>query len=156
MKLLIHANLTMKSIWHKDANFQHLNPITQVYGVCFDKKGKILILKESSKGWNKPGGKPKSSETPIQTLRRELAEEVDIEIDKYRMIGYYKVILNNSIFYQLRFACRVKTINQQTPDPASDSLNERRFIMSNEFFDHVKIEGYRTMMDEAIKWFKKI
>jgi ADP-ribose pyrophosphatase YjhB (NUDIX family) len=146
----------MKFIWHKDTNFQYLNPITQVYGVCFDQGGKILILKEMNKEWNIPGGKPESNETPIQTLKRELAEEVDVEIDKCRMIGYFEVLSDSPTIYQLRFACRVKKINLQTPDPASNFLNERKFVIPNEFFDYVKIEDYRPMIDEAIKWFKKI
>jgi len=34
----------MRFIWHKSSNFLSLEPITQVYGVCFDGKGNILII----------------------------------------------------------------------------------------------------------------
>jgi len=143
----------MAFIWHQDINFQHLDPITQVYGVCFNKDGNILILKEPNEEWNIPGGKPESNETPIQTLKRELEEEVDVEIDKYQMVGYFE-IPDNPTFYQLRFACKIKIINQQTIDPAKNIINERKFVKPDEFFNYVKIENYRPMIDEAVKWFK--
>ena len=145
----------MAFIWHKDTNFQHLNPITQVYGVCFDKDGNILIKKGLSKEWNIPGGKPESNETPVQTLKRELEEEADVEIDEYQMIGYFEVPIDNSTIYQLRFTCKIKAVNKQTIDPAKNIINERKFVKPNEFFDYVKIENYRPMIDEAIKWFEK-
>ena len=87
----------MKFTWHKNTNFQHLRLITQVYGVCFNKDGNILILKEPNKEWNLPGGTPKSNETPVQTLKRELEEEVDVTINKNQMIGYFKVLSDKSL-----------------------------------------------------------
>lgn len=145
----------MTFIWHKNTNFKHLDPITQVYGVCFDKDGNILIKKGLSKEWNIPGGSPESNETPIQTLKRELEEEVDVEIGKYQMIGYFEVSSNNSTIYQLRFVCRIKKINKQTIDPAKGIINERKFVKPDEFFNYVTLENYRSMMAEAIKWFNK-
>lgn len=148
----------MKFIWHKNTNFQYLHPITQIYGVCFDKNGNILILKEENKGWNIPGGKPEINETPIQALKREMDEEVDVTIDKSQMIGYFEVLSENPTIYQLRFACTIKTIKESTIDPCSTKnvIHKRKFVKPNEFFDFVKIEDYRPMLDEAVEWFKKI
>ena len=70
------------------------------------------------------------------------------------MVGYAEVLSDLSTIYQLRFACRIKKINPQTPDPSTNGLNERKFVGVNKFFDHVKIEDYRPMIDEAIKWFQ--
>ncbi|HPT08586.1 MAG TPA: NUDIX hydrolase [bacterium] len=144
----------MKYIWHSDKDFKHLHPITQVYGICFDKKANILILKESENAWNIPGGKPELNETPIQTLKRELREEVDVEIGDHQMIGYLKVLSDNPVFYQLRFACKIEEINKLTIDPSSGVINQRKFVKPSEFFDYVKIEDYREMIAEAIKWYK--
>lgn len=145
----------MTFIWHKDTDFKHLYPITQVYGVCFDKDGNILIKKGLSKEWNIPGGGPKSNETPIQTLKRELEEEVDVEIGKCQMIGYFEVPSNNPTIYQLRFVCRIKKINKQTIDPAKGIINERKFVKPDKFFDYVTFENYQPMIAEAIKRFNK-
>lgn len=146
----------MKYIWHKDTNFQLNDQITQIYGVCFDQNGKILIIKEVGKEWNIPGGKPESNETPIQTLKRELVEETGAEIDKFQMIGYFEVVSYNPTIYQLRFACRVKAINKPSPDLGIGNMNRIKFVMANDFFNYVKIEDYRPMLNEGIKWFKKI
>jgi ADP-ribose pyrophosphatase YjhB (NUDIX family) len=145
----------MKFIWHRDTNFQHLYPITQVYGVCFDKIGNILIIKESNKEWNIPGGKPELGETPESTLKRELDEEVDVSIVQNGMIGYFEVISDEPTIYQLRYAAIIDQINPQTVDPATNKINERKFIKPNEFFDYVKIKDYRPIIDEATEWFKK-
>ena len=145
----------MKFIWHKSSNSLSLNPITQVYGICFDSSGRILIMREPGKSWNIPGGTPKSSESPIQTLERELAEEVDVTISESEMVGYYEVISDKPTIYQLRFATILKEIKPQTKDPATNTMNERKLIESGEFFMHIKIEDYRPMLDESIKWYEK-
>jgi ADP-ribose pyrophosphatase YjhB (NUDIX family) len=142
-------------IWHKAANFDHLDPITQVYGVCFNKDGDILIKKGLSGEWNIPGGSPELNEMPVQTLKRELGEETDVEIGKCQMIGYFEVPKDNSVIYQLRYACIIKGINKQTVDPAERVINERKFVRPDDFFKYVMYENYRPMIAEAIKWFAK-
>ncbi len=144
----------MKFIWHKSSNFLFLKPITQVYGVCFDSKGNILIISSDNNSWNIPGGTPEDDETPEQTLRRELKEEADMVIGENSMIGYYKVVSGESVIYQLRFAALIKKKNKLTIDPASGVMNKRKFVLPNEFFKYIKIKDYRPMLDEAISWFE--
>lgn len=147
----------MQYIWHEDTNFHRLDPTTQVYGICFDEGENVLIMKEAGKEWNIPGGKPQGDETPAQTLKRELLEEVDVIVDKYQMIGYFEGISDKPTFYQLRFACTIETIKEQTidPDPIKHAIHERKFVKPSEFFDFVKIEDYRPMLDKAIQWYEK-
>jgi len=66
------------------------------------------------------------------------------------MIGYFEVP-NNPTIYQLRYVYRIKKINKQTIDPAKNIINERKFVKPEEFFNYVKIENYRLIMDEAVK-----
>lgn len=145
----------MKFIWHKKDNFLLLNPITQVYGVCFDKLGNVLIMKTSGKSWNIPGGKPESNEIPETTLKRELEEEVDISISQNGMIGYFEVVSDEPTIYQLRYAAIIDQIKPQTIDPATNVINERKFIKPNEFFGFIEYEEYRPMLEEAVKWYEK-
>lgn len=145
----------MKFIWHKSSNFLSLKPITQVYSVCFDDKGNILIIRTPNENWNIPGGTPENNETPEQTLRRETKEEADVTIGKNAMIGYYEVVSGKSTIYQLRFAALLDEKKPSTIDPASGVLNERKFVSPDEFFRYVKIKDYEPMLDEAINWFKK-
>ncbi len=145
----------MKFIWHKNDNFLSLKPITQVYGVCFDNLGRILMIKEPGKLWNLPGGTPESTETPIQTLQRELEEEADITIGDNKMIGYYEVVSDKPTIYQLRFAAKILDFKTSTKDPISGVINERKLVEPNEFLKHVQIKDYEIMLNEAIKWFEK-
>ncbi len=145
----------MKFIWHTKSDFLSLKPITQVYGVCFDRSGNILIMREVGKSWNIPGGTPESNETPEITLKRELEEEVDITITRCEMIGYFEVVSDEPTSYQVRYAAIIDKINPQTIDPATNAIHERKFIQPNEFFDYIHYEEYRPMLEEAIRWCEK-
>ena len=145
----------MKFIWHKSSNFLSLKPITQIYGVCFDNKGNILIIRTPNGNWNIPGGTPENNEIPEQTLKRELKEEVDVTIGKNAMIGYYEVVSDKSTIYQLRFAALLNEKKPLTIDPALGAVNERKFVSLDEFFRYVEIKDYEPMLNEAISWFKK-
>ena len=145
----------MKFIWHKSSNFLSLKPITQIYGVCFDNKGNILIIRTPNVNWNIPGGTPENNEIPEQTLKRELKEEVDVTIGKNAMIGYYEVVSDKSTIYQLRFAALLNEKKPLTIDPALGVVNERKFVSLDEFFRYVEIKDYEPMLNEAISWFKK-
>ena len=48
--------------WHKTRNFSKLTNVRQVYGICFDNAGKILIIK-IKKNWSLPGGTPEKGES---------------------------------------------------------------------------------------------
>ena len=145
----------MKFIWHKSSSFLSLKPITQVYGICFNSKGNILIIRTPNENWNIPGGTPENNEIPEQTLKRELKEEADVTIGKNAMIGYYEVVLDKSTIYQLRFAVLLSEEKPSTIDPALGVVNERKFVSPDEFFRYVKIKDYEPMLDEAVSWFKK-
>jgi hypothetical protein len=71
------------------------------------------------------------------------------------MIGYFEVVSDEPTIYQLRYAAIIDQINTQTVDPATNEINERKFIKPNEFFDYIKYEEYKPMLDEAVKWYEK-
>ncbi len=146
----------LQFIWHKSNSFASLNPITQVYGVCFDKEGNILIMKSPGKNWNISGGHPEINELPIDTLKRELKEEVSVTLLKAEMIGYMEVISKtNPSIYQLRFAAIIDNILPLEKDPATNEFNERLFILPKDFFNYVKYKDYKPMIDTAIEWYNK-
>ncbi len=131
-------NITTIS-WYETNDFSKIKNVSQCYGVCFDKKSKILIVKNKGK-WILPGGTPEKGETFEQTLIREVDEEADVNITNMMPIGYNKIkeMKNGkkSIFYQLRFVAKVSKIKKQTLDPATNTLFERKFINPKDFLSY--------------------
>jgi 8-oxo-dGTP pyrophosphatase MutT (NUDIX family) len=143
--------LVVRFTWHVSNSCHNLSPIGQVYGVCFDNIGKILIQRSGTTGrWNIPGGHPEIGETPEETLEREFDEEVSVTIGKRKVIGYFEAT-NGEHTYQLRYFCLIDKVLPMKIDPASGKMNERKFVDPGKFFDFVKIDDYKPMISEALK-----
>ena len=58
-----------------------------VAGIIFNDKNEVLLIKHlfrPGKGWGLPGGFLEASEQPDEALRRELREEIGLELDQLR------------------------------------------------------------------------
>jgi len=145
--------------WIEGDSIENLNPITQIYGICFNEKGEILVCREGHDGqWQLPGGTPERNETIQQTLERELLEEVDVKIKNFKVLGYQKIEYPNNPnkdeggeFYQVRCICKVEELLPQTSDPATGNTWERMFVPSDKITEYVKWgEVGETMFKAAI------
>jgi ADP-ribose pyrophosphatase YjhB (NUDIX family) len=69
----------------------YLNPAAAVAGVIVDEQGRMVVVvrgKEPGKGkWDLPGGFVDPGETAEETLRREVREEVGLEVTAMRYLG---------------------------------------------------------------------
>ncbi|MFA5828388.1 MAG: NUDIX hydrolase [Candidatus Shapirobacteria bacterium] len=126
--------------WIPADDLKKFQPIKQAYGVCVNDDKETLIYRAPGKtNWNLPGGTPEGNESPIETLKRELIEEVDIEVERIKPLGVQKVVFSDGvIFYQARFYCKIKKILSQTVDPATGLLNERKFVKIAELNKYLK------------------
>jgi ADP-ribose pyrophosphatase YjhB (NUDIX family) len=117
-------------------------PVTQVYGVCFDRKGDILVINEGN-NWKIPGGTIETGETLEQTLERELTEEADITIENAIPVGIQLIEdpensrPDRRRHYQARFACKIKSVQEQTIDPATGAIPIRKFVKKSNIFKTV-------------------
>ncbi len=139
-------------------------PINQVYGVCFNKSGEILVIDEKGDGrWKIPGGAPEDGETPEQTLARELMEEADVVLKKLLPVGAQLVEDPNNPdpgkrkYYQLRYAGIVSELREQTPDPDGGRIYPRKFVAQE---DINRIVGWgktgEAMFADAISVFTSL
>ena len=136
-------------------SFKGLEPITQCYAFCYTSAGKLVIGKMPDGSIGFPGGTVEAGEEPLQTLRRELDEEVTVSIQKYTFLGAQRVteLDTGKLYYQLRFACLVD-LHEMTPDPDYGECWERILIEPSEFTDYFhwgSIGEY--FLEKSLKWF---
>ena len=67
-------------------------PIVSSVKALLSSQGKFLFLKakvDKSFYWDLPGGKIEYGETPDETLRREVLEEIDVKIKNLKSVGVW-------------------------------------------------------------------
>ena len=65
--------------------FTHARFTVTAGAVIFNDKGEVLLLKHrfrAGSGWGLPGGFMETDEQPIDALRRELREEIGLEVEE--------------------------------------------------------------------------
>ena len=56
--------------------------------LLFDPKGRVLLVRSRMRGtWEYPAGSSAGRESPLETCRREVGEEVGLRPESYRLIG---------------------------------------------------------------------
>lgn len=149
--------------WYEDRDVNKYKPVRQVYGVCFNEKGELLIIKEKGK-WKIPGGTPEENEIPQQTLIRELDEEASVTVSKLMPIGVQHVLISGNTdtvkgneYYQYRYICLIDKLLDQTPDPDTGVIYERKFVPAADITAWVEWgEVGDAMFEVAIKRYKDL
>lgn len=152
----IWKGVTVTNTWIKTSNIDKYNPVTQVYGIIFNKKKEILVCREDENSrWLIPGGHPEEGETFEETLNREALEEADVEVEDIQPLGVFKVEFSDDpkkIIYQSRFVSKLKKLNPQTEDPSSKKTWERKFVSAEKISEYVKWgEAGDAMFKDAIE-----
>lgn len=155
----------MTFTWMQMENLEGISPIMQVYGICFNQSGEILVARKSGKShWAIPGGHPEGTETIQETLIREMIEEADVKIKNIHVVGVQQVDFPNNprldegeLFFQARCVCEVDELLPQTPDPDGGHLWERMFVPQEKVTEYVEwgVTG-DAMFNDAIKLYKKL
>lgn len=106
-----------------------MSKCTQAYGVCFCGDQIVIGYNGKKKTWGLIGGTIEKAERPEQTLKREIQEELNMEVLSFLPIGVQKVFdtRDDSFHYQLRYSCLVRPYGPFVFDPA-DSISEIKFI----------------------------
>ena len=163
MNVSIKTNIAGQEVgitWISDQDVEKYQPCRQVYGICFNEKNEILIIKgPDSDKWQIPGGTPEGGETREQTLIREIQEEADVLIKDCTPLGVQQIDHPNNPnkvdgdkFFQYRYICKVDKVLEQTPDPATKITFKRKFVPSQEVTQYVKWgETGSAMFTDAIE-----
>ena len=148
--------------WIRADDLSEFKPCFQVYGIIFNNIGEILLIQEKGK-WKIPGGTPEGNETAVETLKRELLEEADVEVMDILPLGAQRVDYPNNpnkdegdLYFQYRFICSVDKLLDPTPDPDTGIINPRMFVPSEKITEYVKWGKVgEAMFDDAISLFNE-
>jgi len=140
------AGTVVGTTWIPDQDVEKYQPCRQVYGICFNDKNEILIIKgPDSEKWQIPGGTPEENESREETLIREIQEEADVIVEDCKPLGVQQIDypdnpnkVDGDKFYQYRHICKVGKILEQTPDPATKITFERKFVPADKVTEYVK------------------
>lgn len=95
--------------------YEKYNIILSVGAFIFNEKGELLIVKKSLNEqidaglWTIPGGKIYPDEHIVAGLKREVFEEVGLEIDSIKWIGEDVFQDRDSMFHAEHFMCKTVT-----------------------------------------------
>ena len=57
-------------------------------GVCVDPSSSLVLISHDGYHWGFPAGRPEGTETPQETLRREMHEEACVTVTTARLLGF--------------------------------------------------------------------
>ena len=112
----------------------YLNPAAAVAGVIVDQRGRMVVLvrgKEPGRGkWDLPGGFADPGETVEEALRREVREEIGLEVTALRYLGSWPNIYEYmGVRYRtldMGFVCEVTGVSGAKP--MEDEIAEVLFL----------------------------
>lgn len=115
-----------------------------VCSAFIEKDGKFLLVFDPRfRVWRVPGGKPIFDETLEQTLARELKEELGIEVENARFLGYGQdhqyMFSTQRQTHRLLMFFHLKT--NKEPSVESKEIKEFKWLTYEELKNHKNKEG---------------
>lgn len=124
--------------YYEVPNFDKINSasLTQIYGVCFYQDKLVIVRNGKRNTWGLVGGHLEEGESPEETLRREVKEESNMEIIRWRPIGVQEVTNSNGeVSFQLRAVCKVKPLGDFEEDPVG-TISEAKLIDPKDYLEY--------------------
>ena len=99
------------SVWLVEPRF-----MVTVGAVVLDERRRVMLLNHefrTGSGWGIPGGFLERGEQPLEALRRELREEVGVEVDAAEIINVRTLRKPQQV--EIHFRCRARAGEPATP-----------------------------------------
>jgi len=131
---------TICPIIYEDADsFDSLDTtkVTQTYGLCFFEEKLLIVLQGKNRTWwSFAGGTIEPDESYEDCLKREIQEETNMKVLKFKPLGYQAVQLKDKEIYQLRYVCTVEPYGEFISDPAG-SVIEIKLIDPKDYKQYI-------------------
>jgi 8-oxo-dGTP pyrophosphatase MutT (NUDIX family) len=102
--------------------------------LIFDPDGKVLLVKSRLRqSWEYPAGASDGTESPIDTCRREVREEVGLSPARYRLVGidfFHRATPNGNLFFS--FAAEVSHAQAATVELQVIEIMDHRWVTRDE------------------------
>lgn len=116
--------------------------------VILDENKQILLMHRNTTNliqWELPGGKIELNETPEQTVQRELKEELNIDIEIKRYLGFKEFNDSDECILKYHwFLCEIRTGELKLMEEKFDKL---------QYFNEEKLNKSQSMLSSNMKTF---
>ena len=131
-----------------------MSTVVPVMKALIVKDSKFLIVKDlNDNKWELPGGKVDYNEDPNLTLKREIKEELGVDVEIKEFVGMCYLILENEKRESVInvFRCNPSSYNfNLEKNPADEDLGELKFVSKEEFLSS-DYDVYHISLKELIK-----
>ncbi|TXK42681.1 NUDIX domain-containing protein [Nonomuraea sp. C10] len=131
-----------------------------VCGCVFDDEGRLLLALHGDGGlWAAPGGAVDPDERPQEAVRRELREELGIDVRVRGLIGVYggpefRVRYPNGHECAFMIAVYGCALVSGTPTPDDDEIREARWVREEELGGLPTPPWMPLVMPEVFAWWR--
>lgn len=116
--------------------------------VILDENKQILLMHRNTTNliqWELPGGKIELNETPEQTVQRELKEELNIDIEIKRYLGFKEFKDSDECILKYHwFLCEIKAGEPKLMEEKFDKLR---------YFKEEELDKSKSMLSSNMKTF---
>src|SRR4051812_34113653 len=104
-----------------------------IKGLVYNDKGELLFLKDDGGKWDLPGGRMDHMETVLQTLSREIREEMGVVVKSVEPRPHFAEAILFEAPHEFRFAVGYKIQLSSREFENTAENRESKFISATEF-----------------------
>ena len=121
------------------------------YGCIIVENNKVLLVQESEGHWGLPKGHVEGNETEIETAKREVKEETNLDVEiidsskKFELNYFIEPDIDKTVYF---FPAKVVSGNIKRQE---SEINEIRWVPVEDAVSVITYDNAKEMLEEALK-----